>query len=89
MSLNATVCLSKRVATDTQCTSDQESYIITMFEDALKIAGKTGKSCDPNDPTVMQAVPEHSAVGASPSNGRDERAVQAFEDLLKCYKSAL
>lgn len=64
--------------------SDQESSIITMFEDALQLDGETGEPCDHDDPLVMQAVPEHSAVGASPCNGRAERAVQAFEDLLRC-----
>ena len=64
--------------------SEQESSIITMFEDALELVGKTGESCDPDDRLVIQAVPEHSAVGASPSNGRAKRAVQAFEDLSRC-----
>ena len=67
----------------------QESSIITVLEDVLKLAGNTGEPCDPDDPVEMQAVPENRAVGASPSNGRAERAVQAFEDLLRCYKSAL
>ena len=57
---------------------------MTMSEDALKLAGKTGASCDPDDPVVQQAVPEYSAVGAVASNGRAERAIQAFEDLLRC-----
>ena len=70
--------------------SDPDNSIITMFEDAPKLDGKTGESCDPDDPLVMQAVPEHSAVGASPSNGRAERAVQTFEDLLSpCLNLAL
>ena len=52
-------------------------------------AGNTYESCDPDDPVVMQAMPKHNAVGASQSNGRAERAVQAFEDLLRCYESAI
>lgn len=59
-----------------------------MFEDALELAGKTGEPCDPDDPFVMQAKPEHGAAGASPYNGRADRVVQVFEDLLRCYKSA-
>ena len=38
---------------------------------------------------MLQAIPENSAVGASASNGRAERAVQTFEDLCRTYKSAL
>ena len=37
----------------------------------------------------IEAVPESSAIGESASNGRAERTVQAFEDLLRTLKSAL
>ena len=60
--------------------SDRESSDITMLEDALKLAGKAGEACDPG---------ESSAAGANPANGRAEREVQAFEDLLRCNISAL
>ena len=48
--------------------NDRESSIITMLEENLKLAGNTGESCYPDDPVAMQAVPEHSAGGANPSN---------------------
>ena len=35
------------------------------------------------------AVPEHSHVGESQSNGASERAVQLVEDLARTLKSAL
>ena len=50
--------------------SDQESSMITVLEDALKLASTTGELCDPDGPMALQAIPEHSAAGASPSNGR-------------------
>ena len=58
-----------------------------MIEEALRQCGKSGEASD--DPTMLQAIPENSAVGASASNGRAERAVQTFEDLCRTYKSTL
>ena len=37
---------------------------------------------------VRQAVPEHSAVGESASNGFAERGVQSLEDLVRTMKHA-
>ena len=54
-----------------------------MIDDALR---RTGKSCVFES---CESVPECSAVGASPSNGRAERAVQAIEDQLRTVKSAI
>ena len=55
---------------------DQETPINTMMQAALKIVGNSG--------SWEGAVPEHSAVGESASNGRAESAVRelegAFED---------
>ena len=63
--------------------SDQEPAIRTALEEALRRIGRTGE-CEP-----VEAVPESSAVGESASNGRAERAIQSFEDLLRTMKSAL
>ena len=47
------------------------------------------------DPTLPErtqariAVPEHSHVGESQSNGSSERAVQMVEDMMRTLKSAL
>ena len=35
------------------------------------------------------AIPEHSAVGESQSNGKAERAVRHVEDLVRCHKAHL
>ena len=63
--------------------TDQESSIKVLVDNALRRTGKSGvfESYD--------SVPEYSAVGASPSNGRAERAVQTIEDQLRTLKSAI
>ena len=63
--------------------TDQESSIKVMIEAALQRTGKSGTF------ESYEAVPEYSAVGASASNGRAERAVQTIEDQLRTLKSAL
>ena len=63
--------------------SDQEASIRTALEEALRRVGRAGE-CEP-----VEAVPESSAIGESASNGRAERAIQSFEDLLRTMKSAL
>ena len=63
--------------------SDQEPSIRTALEEALRRIGRAGE-CE-----AVEAVPESSAVGESASNGRAERTVQSFEDLLRTLKSAL
>ena len=63
--------------------SDQESSIRSAIEEALKRIGRQGE-CE-----AIEAVPESSAVRESPSDGRAERTVQSFEDLLRTLKSAL
>ena len=47
-----------------------------MVDEALRRTGKSGVFA------AYESVPEYSAVGASPSNGRVERAVQTIEDQL-------
>ena len=56
-----------------------EALKTTVLEAARK-SGTTGE---------FVPVPELSAVGASASNGRAERAVQAVEDLVRTLKAAL
>ena len=63
--------------------TDQESSIKVMVDDALHRTGKSGVF------ESYESVPEYSAVGASPSNGRAERAVQTIEDQLRTLKSAI
>ena len=40
------------------------------------------------DGQFVSAVPEHSAVGESQSNGKAERAVQEADDMLRTRKPA-
>ena len=54
-----------------------------MVDDALRRTGKSGVL------ESYESVPEYSAVGASPSNGRAERAVQTIEDQLRTLKSGI
>ena len=54
---------------------DQEGAVRTCLEEALEVAKGRGE--------WVGAVPEHSAVGESASNGRAERAVQRFEDHVR------
>ena len=61
--------------------NDQESSIVALIENALRISGRAGE--------VMEASPEQSAVGESASNGTAERTVQLFEDQLRTLKGAL
>ena len=62
--------------------SDQEESITAMAKEAIQKVGITGEPFD-------LAVPEHSAVGSSASNGKAERTVQIIEDLVRTYRSAL
>ena len=71
--------------------SNQERAIAKMIEAAIRGAGRaavpeTGGSFSSG---LTQAVAEFSAIGESASNGRTERAVHTFEDLLRTLKSAL
>ena len=66
--------------------SDQEESISAMAKEAIKQVGIAGEAYDPE---LHMAVPEHSAVGSSASNGRAERTVQIVEDLVRTYRSAL
>ena len=63
--------------------TDQESALRVTIEEALRRIGRAGEH------EGLEAIPEMSAVGESASNGRAERAVQSFEDLLRTLKSAL
>ena len=60
---------------------DQESALGTMMKECLKHMKATGE--------WVGAVPEHSAVGESQSNGRAERSVQQIEDHIRCFKAEL
>ena len=61
--------------------ADQESALATLMENAIQKASISGE--------LVSAVPEHSPVGDSQSNGRAERAVQEAEDMLRCMKLAI
>ena len=61
--------------------SDQEASIIALIERALHNCGKAG--------TVTDAVPEHSAVGESSSNGTAENTVLQVEGQMRTLKAAL
>ena len=60
--------------------SDQEGSLRATFQAAIRQLATDGD--------IAQAVPEKSAVGERQSNGLAERSVQAFEDLMRCYKLA-
>ena len=53
---------------------DQEGALKSMMTEALEVSKGRGE--------WLGAVPEHSPVGESASNGRAERSVQRFEDQL-------
>ena len=63
------------------CRADQESALITLMEKTIRNVCITGES--------VSAVPDHSSVGESQSNGRAQRAAQEAEDMLRCMKLAL
>ena len=67
--------------------SDQEPAIRAMLEKALTSIGRNGEARSGDE--IVQLVPEASAVGESPSNGKAERAVQSIEDMTRTYLSAL
>ena len=66
--------------------SDQEPAIKSYLDADLKQVGAASLE---DDDLVMCAVPEHSAVGASASNGKAERSVQMLEDQVRTLKSAM
>ena len=66
--------------------SDQEHSVKCYVDEALKQAGASGEV---DDEAVLAAVPEYSAVGESPSNGKAERTVQIIEDQVRTLKDAL
>ena len=67
--------------------SDQEPAIVTAVEQALLKIRRTGEPTA--DEEFISMVPENSAMGESPSNGKAERAVQTIEDMVRTYLSAL
>ena len=67
--------------------SDQEPAIRAALEAALRMIGRAANPRSNEE--VLQLVPEASAPGESPSNGRAERAVQTVEDTLRTYLHAL
>ena len=67
--------------------SDQEPALKATVEYALTKIGRTGDAKGGDD--FLQLVPEYSAVGESPSNGRAERAIQTIEDMVRTYLHAL
>ena len=60
--------------------SDQEGALKALTEAAVNELGLDGN--------LLSAVPEHSPVGESQSNGRAERAVQQVEDMVRTMKAA-
>ena len=60
--------------------SNQESAIKALMTEAIRKTGTSGE---------LAPISENSAVGASASNGRGERAVQAVEDMVRTLKAAL
>ena len=66
--------------------SDQESALKAFVDAALRQIGGHAKE---DDDLVTCVVPEYSAVGESPSNGKAERVVQQVEDQVRTLKSAL
>ena len=67
--------------------NDQEPALCATVAEAIRRSNRSGDG----KPTaeVIQMVPEWSAVGESPSNGKAERTVQLVEDLLRTYLHAL
>ena len=53
--------------------SDQENSLKACIDEAIRSVGGTATE---DDDAVLCAVPEHSAVGESASNGKAERSVQ-------------
>lgn len=66
--------------------SDQEPAIKSYLDAALKQVGAASLE---DDDLVMFAVPEHSAVGASASNGKAERSAQMLENQIRTLKGAM
>ena len=66
--------------------TDQANEVKDFVDDAIRQAGV---SISVDDDAFLEAVPEHSAVGESASNGKTERAVQMLEDQVGTLKSAL
>ena len=60
---------------------DQEGALRTMMQGMLA----NMKASD----SWVGAIPEHSAVGESQSNGTAERAVRHVEDMVRCHKAHL
>ena len=60
---------------------DQEGALKTMVQEALETCKRRG--------AWIPAVPEHSPVGESQSNGLSERSVQRFENQLRKFLAEL
>ena len=69
------------------CKSDQEPALKATVEAALAKIARSGEEKEGDD--FPQLVPEYSAVGESPSNGKAERAIQFVEDMMRTYLHAL
>ena len=67
--------------------SDQEASLKATIEKSLEKIDKPGMPTEGEN--FLQLVPESSAVGESASNGKAERTVQAVEDMVRTYLSAL
>ena len=61
--------------------SDQETSLHSAIQAAVRKMAIDGQH--------VNAVPEHSAIGESQSNGRAEAAVQAAEDMLRTHTASL
>ena len=73
-------------ATDIVYKTDQEAAAVALIREVVRVSKIPGHA---SFGVLNSAVPETSAVGQSQSNARAERSVQQFEDLARCYKSAL
>ena len=67
--------------------NDQEPALCATVAEAIRRSNRSGDGRPTTE--VIQMVPEWSAVGESPSNGKAERTVQLVEDLLRTYLHAL
>ena len=74
--------------------SDREIAIRNMLQEAIKLAGVTGREIKKDEDSDSDAepivgVPEQTMVGESQSNGLAERAMQTIEGQIRCMKLAL
>ena len=79
----------KRLANSTIDTGGKSRVYMADQESALDVFTKNALDKATINGNLASAVPEHSAVGESQSNGNAERAVQEAEDMLRTIELAL